>query len=211
MQNVNEVRAQLVNAVEAARGAIAIAQTAHDANKNKKKAKALAKALAEAQGALAIAEGALAEHDAQQQQQQNAQFNSAYRAEYTIPQVARPAAGAPAPDVNSAPKGNVSVPHNGAYDALKGRVGARTHIMHVILCEAYARGERLTASTITARVNVVWARALAGAHTTEAATASHLNTMKRRGYYANGALTKRAYLALTRGVAPETIPASECE
>lgn len=225
MSNVNEVRAALVAQVEAAQERVMESQrdaqaaqervtTARGAKlKSAKQTLAAAQErVAEAQKAHASAAAALADHDkAQAAAAPKPPLAQAYNAEYTIPQVARPAAGAPPVDVSQAPKNSVSVPHNGAYDSLKGRVGARTHIMHVILCEAYARGERLTASTITARVNVVWARALAGAPTTEAATSSHLNTMRKRGFYAHGALTKRAYLALTRGVAPETISASECD
>lgn len=204
MSNATDVRAALVSAVEVARGALDSA--VREANGAKERTTT-------ARGAkLKSAKQAFAEHDkAQAAAQAPKGIGAAYNAEYTIPQVARPAAGAPPVDVSQAPKNTVSVPHNGAYDSLKGRIGARTHIMHVVLCEAYARNERLTASTITARVNLVWARALAGAATTEAATSSHLNTMKRRGFYANGALTKRAYLALTRGVNPETLSAAECD
>ena len=65
-------------------------------------------------------------------------------------------------------------------DALNGRIGARTHIMHEILCDAYKRGAVMTTSEIHNALNAQLAKI--DRETTRAATASHLNTMRLREF-----------------------------
>lgn len=99
-------------------------------------------------------------------------------------------AGAPKKTRKSkAPAGALELKTDGASDALGGRVACRTNVIHEVLCELYNTGAENTLSTsaITERVNARWARALNGAPTKNSATASHMNTMKGRGYVEHGA------------------------
>lgn len=89
-----------------------------------------------------------------------------------------------------APAGALTLKTDGAVDALKGRIACRTSVIHEVLVELYNTGAENTLSTkaITQLVNARWARAIEGRPTTNAATASHLNTMKtQREYVEHGA------------------------
>jgi hypothetical protein len=78
--------------------------------------------------------------------------------------------------------GALTLKTDGATDAIKGRVACRTSVIHEALVKAHNEDVALTVKQITEYVNANWARALNGAPTTLAATASHINTMKGRGY-----------------------------
>jgi len=72
-------------------------------------------------------------------------------------------------------------PVGASSDALNGRIAARTHFIHAILCEAYSKGATLSTSAINDATNAILA-SYDRAPTTRAATASHLNTMRLRDY-----------------------------
>lgn len=78
---------------------------------------------------------------------------------------------------------------DGARDCLKGALASRTHAIHAVLVDLANKDSEATMTTtqITNAVNAQWARALNGALTNNASTASHLNTMKARKFVEHGA------------------------
>jgi len=82
---------------------------------------------------------------------------------------------------SEAPVVKEKAPVGASSDALNGRIAARTHFIHAILCEAYSKGATLSTSAINDATNAILA-SYDRAPTTRAATASHLNTMRLRDY-----------------------------
>lgn len=103
----------------------------------------------------------------------------------------------------------LTLSNDGATDALKGRLACRTSVIHTILVSLYndkGAEATLNTKTITDEVNRQWARATEGGRpTSNAATASHMNTMKSRQYVEHGAdgrgwrLSKLGAEVLTKG------------
>ena len=97
---------------------------------------------------------------------------------------------APRKSKGRAPAGALALTHDGASDALGGRLMCRTSVIHSILVALYNEGADKTMSTgaITNAINAQWARATEGGRpTTNAATASHLNTLKKKQLVEHGA------------------------
>lgn len=93
-----------------------------------------------------------------------------------------------APAKNEAPaKGAQFLAKGAVQDALQGRVGARTHAIHVVLLDAARVGALLSTKEITSRATAFMQQTDDSAQCN--ATASHLNTMRE----------KRAYLEREQG------------
>jgi len=75
---------------------------------------------------------------------------------------------------------NVFLAKGAAQDALQGRVGARTHAIHVVLLDAARVGALLSTKAITEQATSFMQQSDEDAKCN--ATASHLNTMKSREY-----------------------------
>ena len=92
-------------------------------------------------------------------------------------------AGAPknAKKVKGAPQ-NVFLAKGATKDALKGRVGARTHAMHVVLLDAARVGALLALKEIVARATALMRDEQDNDDAQCNAAASHINTMRKRNF-----------------------------